>query len=339
MILRRLLLPVAILACVGFGALAVRAADNLPDMRRRLLEVRDMEGINQALFDLAEKIGEDGFFADHGAFGDWLVALPDGRAEHPVVRQRIGWAYIRAGRGKEALPHLEAALANDPSDGLTRSYLGEALRQGDRQMEAAEMLATAMRCGGEAKFIYDALVLTLVQLQRKNLSGHADDLPGYVIAAEKYLAVHPDARIHQMVADMLLTDFKTFEKPDRRRGQHWAKAAGRHLIAALNGSSTALANGARMAYDAAAALEVLDRQTSGGTSRFDLLAQAYTLGINPADGTHARPRVLTLLAESAAADGRFELAYRLVQERLGISNSPRATRLLMTLPPDLEDED
>lgn len=327
-----------LLSLLVLGGSVARAGEKLPVLRRTLLEAQTEEDVNRALFTLAERIGQAGFFADHGAFANWLIDLPDGKDAHRLVRQRIGWALIRAKRGGEAVTPLEAALEEDPSDGLTRAYLGEALRQAGRFGDAAEMLAMAARCGERGPFVYDGIVACLVQLQQEKPSEAAEGLPAYVQAAEAYLQVNPDARIHHMLADMLLSDFKAFGKPERKRGQLWASAAGRHLLAALAGSPGRLAKGDQMAYDAALALEVLDRKTDGGTLRFDLLAEAYKLGINPADGTHARPKVLVLLAESAAAEGRFALAYRLAQERLGIANSPRARRLLMRLPPDLESD-
>ena len=333
--LRNLALTTGLVVAVLLGALGAAAKDTLPELRRNLLNAHGAPQLEKALFELTEKIGVEGFYADHGAFADWLAGLPDGKPEHPLVRQRIGWALVRAKRGAEAVPHLEAALKGDPSAGLTRAYLGEALRQSKKYMPAAEMLASAVRCGEDGDFVPESLVSTLVLMQQSAISGHADDLPGYVLAAEAYLRVKADPRIHQMVADMLLTDFQTYEKPERDRGQSWARSAAHHVLKALALSPGKLANGAQMAYDAAQALEVLTRKTNGSTLRFDLLCQAYKLGIDPADGTHARPQVLTLLAEAAAAEGRFELAYRIAQERLGISNSPRARRLLMQLPPDL----
>ena len=332
---RTALVFVFLLAAWGFSGLLASAADTLPVLRRKLLEARTEEQVNQALFDLSETIGKPDYFPDHLAFAEWLVALPDGRPEHRLVRQRIGWAYILAKKGEKGVAALEAASKDDPSNGLTRAYLGEALRQAGRNEDAATMLAAAVKCGERGTFVHDAIVATIIQAQGAEIPGHADDLPLYVKAGETYLAVMPDARIHQMLADMLLKDFKTFEKPDRKRGQLWAQVAGKHLLAAIEGSTQKLANADQMAYDAAVALAVADRESKGDTLRFDLLAQAYILGRSPSDGTHARPQVLTWLAEAAAQEGRFELAYKLATERLEISDSARARRLLMRLPPDL----
>ena len=335
----RLVLLLSFLALsLGLTGLLASAADTLPDMRRKLLEAHTDEQVNQALYDLSQRIGDKAFFADHLAFGEWLRALPDGRADHRLVQQRTGWAFIRAKQGAQGIAALEAANKDDPSDGLTRAYLGEALRQAGRYPEAAEMLATAVTCGEKGTFVYDAIVATIVKSKAATISGHADELPGYVTAAETYLAVDPDHRIHQMIADMLMSDFRTYEKPDRARGQAWAQTAGRHLLEAIARAPGRLADADKLAYETAVALEVLDAKTKGNTLRFDLLSQAYVLGRNPADGTHARPQVLTWLAEGAAAEGRFALAYRLAMERLEISDSARARRLLMRLPPDLGSE-
>lgn len=330
--------------CVGAvllgAALSSEAGDTLPDLRRDLLNAQDAEQMGKALHALTLKIGTSGFFADHGAFADWLGGLPDGRPNHPLVKRHRGWALVMAKRGDEGVPHLEEALKNDPSDGLTRAWLADALRQGKRFMEAATMLTSAVQCGQSGKYVDDMIASIIFSFRREKLSGHADDLPEYVLAARTYLGVKPDPRIHQLTARLLLDDFATFEKPDRTRGKSWARAAGELALTGIT-TARALSGGeAKLAYDAARALEVLDRETQGKTLRFDLLATAYRLSIDPNGGPNARPDVVVWLAESAAQEGRFELAHRLVQERLEISESPRARRLLMKLPPDLGmDED
>jgi len=319
------------------------AADTLPVLRRHLLEAQDPEHTATALHALAQHVGEPAFFKDHGAFADWLGTLPDGRAEDLLVRRHRGWALVRAKRGGEAIVHLEAALKDGPSNGLTRAWLADALRQGGRFMEAAKMLAAAVRCGQQGTYVNDTIASILFASRAANLSGHADDLPEYVLAANAYLTARPDPRIHALTARFLLDDYATFEKPDRTRGKHWAREAAMHALASLTSLKEAaappLAGSETLAYDAAKALAWLDRETHGKTLRFDLLAQAYSLAADPQGGANRRPDVVVWLAEGAAQDGRFELAHRLVQERLAISDSPRAQRLLLKLPPDLGDDD
>lgn len=338
---RRVALAVVLPALLAAASLAALAEDKdtLPDLRRRLLEANTEDRIGYALDRLTANIGVAGFYADHGAFGDWLGTLPDGRDTHPLVRLRRGWAYVRAKRGKEALPHLEAALANDPGDGLTRTYLGEALRQEKRFLEAADMLAKAVECGAQGRHLEESFRETVFGLKRARISGHADDLPEYVKAIEVWLRVKPDPMWRHTAAKLLLEDYATFEKPDRERGKLWAETAGRHALLSFRTATGPIENQDVLAYDAAVALAELDGERGGRTDRFDLLAWALKFGRLPGDGGHKRPQVLTWLAEAAAEEERYELAFRLAQQRLAISDSPQVRRLLMTLPPDLEVEE
>ena len=336
--MRRLMLMSLVVALLLGAALVGQAKETLPDLRRDLLNAQGDELIAKALHALTLKIGEPDFFADHAAFGDWLGALPDGRADHPLVRRHRGWALVTARRGEEGVPHLEAALKADPSDGMTRAWLADALRQAKRLMEAAEMLASAVRCGATGSYVDDTIASILFASRRENLSGHADDLPEYVLAAKRYLDVRPDPKIHLLTARFLLEDFATFEKPERTRGKSWASTAALHALLGITTSKEPQGGELQLAYDAARALEFLDEETKGDTLRYDLLALAYKLGRDPNGGPNANPDVIVWLAEAAAREGRFELAHELVQERFGISGSPRAWRLAMRLPPDLGGE-
>lgn len=330
-----LLLACALLASVpGLHA----EEETLPVLRRKLLEApADKEqAIGYALDRLTAHIGPGEFFEDHGAFADWLATIPDGRAEHPLVRLRRGWAYVRARRGKEAVPHLEAALKDNPSDGLRRAYLGEALRQSGRLEEAAAMLITAAELGHEGTHLDESFRNTVHGLRMAQIAGHAEGLPDYVRTIQAWLEVRPTAAWHFSLARWLLDDMATFEKPDRERGKQWAETAGRHALQALDLDATGFEGAVELAFDAAAALEVVDAERGGRTARFDLLAWVYRLGAIPAEDSHRYPTAITWLAEAAAREGRFELAFRLATRRLEISWSPRARRLLMRLPPDLE---
>lgn len=335
---RRALLLVACAAlCAALFTATADAKDKLSDLRRKLLEAQGEQRIGKALDDLAATVGKPGFFKDHGAFGDWLGTLPDGRADHPLVRLRRGWAYVAAKRGEEAIPHLEAAVKDNPGDGLRRAYLGEALRQAKRYLEAGTMLTAAVECGHHGKHVHESILKTVFDARRAKISGHADDLPDYARIAAGYLKERPESDIHFVVAQLLLEDFDTYEKPDRTRGKLWARTAGRHALRAFELASTPPQGGAELAFDAARALEFLDGIEKGRTDRFELLVKALELGLDPNGGPPRFPQALVFLAEGAAREGRFRLAHELATRRLEVSNSPRARRLLRTLPPDLGD--
>lgn len=335
---------VVILSLAGvlvFADLDLRAEEEtLPVLRRKLLEAHadKPETIGYVLDKLSGHIGPGDFFESHGAFGDWLATIPDGRADHPVVRLRRGWAYVRAQRGKEAVPHLEAALADDPADGLRRAYLGEALRQSGRFEEAAAMLITSAEVGYKADHLDESFRSTVFGIRSGQLAGHADGLPDYIRTIQAWLEVRPSADWHFSLALWLLTDMAIFEKPDRDRGKVWAETAGIHALRALDLDATKFQGSVKLAYDAAVALEVLDTEREGRTARFELLAWVYRLGAIPSEDSHRYPQAITWLAEAAAREGRFALAFRLATRRMEISWSPRARRLLMKLPPDLQQD-
>ena len=117
-----------------------------------------------------------------------------------------------------------------------------------------------------------------------------------------------------------------------------ASKAAVHALAALVAEGDAAAgDGTRLAFDAAAALAPQDRESDGRTLRFDLLAWAYRLGNRPDDDTHTLPAAVALLAEAALQEERYELAARLARQRLDLSDSPAARRVLAALPPDIGD--
>lgn len=138
------------------------------------------------------------------------------------------------------------------------------------------------------------------------------------------------------MARALLDDLKAFETTTSERGQAWALFAG-ELAHGLLARAPGLEGGLDLAADAGLALTDLDRAKEGRTPRFDLLARAYALGRIPEREGHERPELLAVLAEAALAEGRYELAHRLARERLAISESPAARRVLLRLPPDVGD--
>lgn len=335
---RRALLPLlALLALLpGLTAALARGEPTLADLRRQLLEAHGPEALGRALDNLQARVGREDGFADVGAFGDWLGALPDGRSSEPRVQIRRGWAYVTARRGKDAVPLLEAGLKDDPSQGLVRAYLGEARRQAGDLTGALATLATAVKAGYDAPFVRQTAMASCLALRIEQPAREAQGLPAYAQAAAPYLEAVRDGSLHATLAQALLQDLAAYESPTNARGGQWARAAGEHLLEALL-SGTAVDGAARLALEAARALTDLDRAQEGRTPRVDLLEAAYRLG-RPADREgHDLPEVLPLLAEALLAEGRYETAHRLCRERLAISESPAARRVLLRLPPDVGD--
>jgi hypothetical protein len=329
-----LLVPAALLAAAFSAAHAKEPA--LADLRRRILEAHTSETVGAALDAVQARIGKDDELPDAGAFGDWLGKLPDGRAEHPAVVVRRGWAYVAARRGSDAVPLLEKALKDDPSQGYVRAYLGEAKRQAGDPAAALAMLATAVKAGYDAPHSRDTALQCVLGLRKSKPPKEADGLPDYAKAAAPYLAAVDDRALEATVARALLDDLAAFDTPTGARGRTWAAEAARLTLSVL-AKERGVSNGAQMAIDAAAALEPVDVESGGRTLRFDLLALAYDLG-KPTDREgHDHPGVLVLFAEAALREARYDLAHRLARERLAISESPAARRVLLRLPPDVGD--
>jgi hypothetical protein len=145
-----------------------------------------------------------------------------------------------------------------------------------------------------------------------------------------------DRVVEATIARALLDDLAAFDKSTTARGKAWATEAGRLALSVLR-KERGVTGGAKMALDAAEALDAQDVENGGRTVRFDLLALAYDLG-KPVDREgHDLPGVLILLAEAALREQRYELAHRLARERLALSESPAARRILLRLPPDVGD--
>ncbi len=321
---------------LGLASALARGEPTLADLRRRLLEAHTPDERARALDALQARVGRADGFTDVGAFGDWLGALPDGRHRDPTVLVRRGWAYVTARRGAEAIEPLQAALRDDPSQGLVRAYLGEALRQAGAVGPALEMLGTAGKAGHDTPFLREAALASVLALRIAEPVRAAPSLPAYAASGALYLLHVRDGRVHGALAQALLEDLAASERPDTARGQVWAVTAGEHLLAALQ-LGAALEQPARLALEAARALTVADGGKPGRTPRVELLEAAYRLG-RPADREgHDLPEALPLLAEAALHEGRYELAHRLCRERLALSESPAARRVLALLPPDVGD--
>lgn len=327
----------AALALLGAALSAsAKGEPGVPDLRRRLLEAHTPEDVGRALDALQARVGQDPALPSLAALGDLLGSLPDGRDKHPLVLERRGWAYVSAKRGADAIPVLKAALEQAPSRGFVRAYLGEAERQAGDPAAALATLATAVRAGYDAPHLRESALQAVLALRKDQPAGGAAGLPAYAEAAAPLLTLVYDEPLLLTLAQALLDDVAAFEKPSSARGASWALAAGQHAQRLLE-RSTAVEGGARLARDAARALEPLDAERQGRTPRVDLLTQAYLRG-RPADREgHDVPEVLPLLAEALLAEGRYAAAHRLARERLALSESPAARRVLLALPPDVGD--
>jgi hypothetical protein len=325
----------------AFGVLALLGSASgrdptLPELRRALLEAHGHAGVDRALDRLVERVGREPAFADLGAFGDWLGELPDGRANHPRVRLRRGWAYVSVGRGREAVTLLEAALADDPAAGHARAYLGEALRQAGDPAKGLELMATAARAGYRERHLRESVVKAAFQVRRAEAPPQAEDLPAYARLFAAYTREDAASGLGAVLARWLLDDLAAYERAGTARGRVWARAAAAQAWAALAGGEE-VEGGAELALEAALALGPEDGRERPASERFDLLAAAYARGRDPESGGHRLPQAIASLAEEALAEGRFALAHRLARERISISDSPAAQRVLDALPPDLGD--
>jgi tetratricopeptide (TPR) repeat protein len=333
----RRLLPVLAFMALAWAGGAAFGADTLPDLRRRLLEANRPEMVGHALDRLQAHIGEPGWFADAGAFADWLAEIPDGRALHTLVLQRRGWGYMNSGRGAEGIAPLERALADDPSDALTTAYLAECLRLSGRLMDAAEMMARAATSGFREPYLEEALVNVAVTLRQAGGVKEAAGLPDYVRALGPYLLVRPSAALHAMLAGWLGEDLARHDRPTTERGRLWARCAGDHALAAVADLATDLPDAAALLHGAATALAAQHDDPTSRALAFELLCHAVRRGQPRSEGErHQRPEALLDLAELAITEGRHALAARLLAQRAECGRTPRIGRLARLLPPDLE---
>lgn len=326
----------ALLCIVATSGLAEDRVD-LESLRETLIGARSRAAADTALDALAARIGQQPGFPDHGAFGDYLGRLPARTAAHPRVQLRRGWAYLAAGRTDAAGQILGTLAEAGGEDGpVARAYLGEAARQAGDLEGAVEFLAAAAAAGYRDPFVVEAVHKAAFQMRDRKPSKEFEGLPQYVGALETVLAAFDHPTFHGIVARWLLDDYGAYAVPGRDRAVRWASKAAEHALAALRREGAAAAgDGTRLAFDAAAALEPEDRATQGRTLRFDLLSWAYRLGNRPDEDSHTLPAAIALLAEAALAEHRYELAARLARQRLDISDSPAARRVLAALPPDL----
>ncbi len=311
---------------------------HLPNLAIEIAEAPGAHHIRAALDRAMKAIGHPKGFADHGAFGDWLKKLPKGRSSHPVVQQRIGWAYIRAKRGAEAIAPLEVALKDNPSSGATRSYLGEALRQAGRFKDAAAMFTTAVRTGYKEKHVHDGLIEAALALRKASSSKSADGVPAYATVLDNYATAKRemgdvDHTTRAMAAQWMLDDLQAFDKPTSPRGRLWARYVARSATLAAHRNAKSFGGAPKLLYDAARAFE--PQRKDDPDLYFDVVAAAFRLGEEPDQSTHAYPLIMTMMAEALIDAERYETAHAILTRRLDISSTPRVQRALRRIPPDI----
>lgn len=313
---------------LAFGPHARSEEATLDELRSRLIAARNGHERDAALDAIQERI------SDPRRLAEWLGTLPDAtRTEGDVVLRRA-WAHLAAGTPASARPLLEQLRASGYSGGVVDAYLGEVTRLEDEPELALEHLARACKLGYRSDFVVECARKAAYDIRRASPSQEAEEVPAYATALADLIRHYDHPVLQGTLARWLLEDYAAYAIPGRDRAKAWARLAAPHALA---GAKTSPKSGvdARLLLTAAEALEREDRETEGRTLRFDLLAEAYTLARHPDE--HRMPQAVALLAEAALRERRYELAYRLARERLTISDSPLARRVLDALPPDLGD--
>lgn len=336
---RRGLLGLIVAGVLLAGIVHAGERVDLEAMRDRLMAAKTRAATDAALDELAARIGQEPGFPDAAAFADYLGRLPPEAASRPRVLLRRGWGYLAAGRSPAAVSVLETIPQDGSEDAMVAlAYLGEAARQTGDLAQAFRRLEAAASAGYRDAFLVDCVLKAAWQLRSRKASRDFEGLPEYVGALEGFLGVMADPHLDGILARWLLDDYGAYAVPGRERARRWASTAATHALAALAGEGAqAGGDGARLAFDAAEALAPEDGSTGGRTPRFDLLAWAWRLGDRPDEDSHALPAAIARLAEAALAEERYELAARLARQRLAISDSPAARRVLAALPPDVGD--
>lgn len=335
--MRRLVLVVAVL----LGGAAVTATletgaaagdDARPErLLGNLLRARSDAQVDAALDALATRGG----FADEGAFADFLGRIAEPAASHPRVRLRRGWAYVAAGRGRDAVRPLELAREEAALAPVATAYLAEARRQAGEPATALQFLCRAVELGyEEEQFLDDAAHKAGFDLRAKESARDAEWLPAYATPMDAYLALRPSAALHAAVARWILDDHLAYGARGGSRIAAWSDYGARHALAAVR-AAPGIPGGVRLCLDAARALRWDEPDGAHHPLLFDCLAWAYRLGRGPDRDTHEAPQAVAWLAEVALDEGRFELAARLARERLELSDSPLAREVLAQLPLDL----
>ena len=327
------IIPVVLVAALGIIATAAgRQARSdeptLDDLQARLTSARNAHERDAALDQIQERI------SDPRRLAQWLGALPKGVRSQGEVLLRRGWAHLAAGDPTAARPLLEKVHAKGGAQGVVQAYLGEVTRLDGDPERALELLAAACELGYRDGFVVESGRKAAYDLRLASPSKDAKGVPAYATALAKLVASWDHPWLRGPLARWLLEDYRAYAVPSRDRAKAWARFAAPHALAAA-ATEPVSGVGPILLLEAAEALRVEDRESGGGTLRFDLLAEAYTRARSP-DG-HRLPQAVALLAEAALAEQRYSLAHRLARERLTISDSPLARRVLDALPPDVGD--
>lgn len=332
-----LLLAVLLLAVCLHPAATAHGGD-APTLERllgNLLRASSDRQVDQALDDLAVRIGQVPGFADEAAFADWLGAIAEARARHPRVLLRRGWAYVTAGRGRAALEPLDLARADREAEPVALAYLGEAWRQAGEPAQALTFLKRAVEAGyGQTTYLDEAALKAGFDLRSGASSRDAAGLPAYAQPLAEYLNVRPAAALHAALARWILDDHGAYARDGERRSRQWSTFGAQHALATVR-LDPGVERGARLCLDAATALRSDHPSIQERPLYADCLAQAYRLGRGPDPDRHELPQAIAYLAQAALEEGRFELAGRLARERLRVSDSPLAREVLRALPVDL----
>lgn len=313
---------------VGLSTRARSEEPTLDDLEARLASARNAHERDAALDQIQERI------PDPRRLAQWLGALPDGVRRQGEVMLRRGWAHLAAGDPAAARPLLEEVQAKEGAQGVVQAYLGEVTRLDGDPERALELLTAACELGYRDGFVVESGRKAAYDLRLASPSKDAKGVPAYATALAKLVASWDHPLLRGTLARWLLEDYRAYAVPSRDRAKAWARFAAPHALAAA-ATEPVSGVGPILLLEAAQALRVEDRESGGGTLRFDLLAEAYTRARSP-DG-HRLPQAVALLAEAALGEQRYSLAHRLARERLTISDSPLARRVLDALPPDVGD--
>ena len=336
------------LAAVVFGLLArpARAEEEAVERAKAAVIAAAAKGDGPAVasaLDAAQKLAAPGqVWPDLGAFADWLETLPDQVNALRTVRLRRAWAYVSAKRGQNAMPILEALRKADPKDAVVLAYVGEAKRLVGEPLDAVAAMKTALAAGAPEELVVPTLRKIAYEAQqsepRPAEGEEPKGLPAWIATGEAVLAVKdlPDVRLSLVRWAQAAAESDRGERGRLLREKAIVFAWPTLVNPPADRSAVGISL-ARLAFDLARARGTLPADAKGLPARFDLLAAAVRLG-QPAGGEgHEVPEALALLAEEAAAKGRFLLAERLARRRLAISDSAVARRVLLSLPPDVGD--
>ena len=332
---------------VGLWAREARAEDEAVEKAKAALVAAAAKGdgpkVAQALDEAQKLVGPGRVWPDFGVFADWVETLPPEVNALRTVKLRRGWAYLSTKRGQDAVTLLYAVLATDPKDPVVLAYCGEAKRLVGDPRGGLVALRDAIARGAS-----DELVVPTLRKMAYDAHGEEPspkegetpkaELPGWVSIGEGVLDVKDIVDVRLSLVRWLQAGAES-DRGERGRllrvkaiAVAWPTLSKPPADRASLGISLA-----RLALDLAWARGTLPADAKGVPAHFDLLAAAVRLG-EPAGGEgHEVPEALALLAEEAAAKGRFLLADRLARRRLAISDSAVARRVLLSLPPDVGD--